>query len=163
MLHIKLFVGYSKAPEQPQSSARPICQSRTITSMVWEPATICIAAYWSSTLYALQHGRRHLSVQGKFYYINVTLHVLQTLPFCRQNDHQCKHWSNLRFCIRYSIIYYIWVTDTLRMWSLPGTSTYDQPWEWSPRWSDLKFCALLSWLSPIPCCNLVNATQIAAY
>ena len=40
---IKVKVGYSKAPEQPQSSARPICHSHAMTSMVREPATICIA------------------------------------------------------------------------------------------------------------------------
>ena len=37
-------VGYSKAPEQPQSSARPICNSHTMTSSGHEPATIRIAA-----------------------------------------------------------------------------------------------------------------------
>ena len=37
-------VGYSKAPEQPQSSARPICHSHTMTSTRREPATIRIAA-----------------------------------------------------------------------------------------------------------------------
>ena len=39
---MKLLVGYSKAPEQLQSSARPICQSHTMTSTGREPATICI-------------------------------------------------------------------------------------------------------------------------
>ena len=37
-------VGYSKAPEQPQSSARPICHCHTMTRTGREPATICIAA-----------------------------------------------------------------------------------------------------------------------
>ena len=37
-------VGYSKAPEQPQSSARPICHSHAMTNTGREPATICIAA-----------------------------------------------------------------------------------------------------------------------
>ena len=37
-------VGYSKAPEQPQSSVRPICHSHDMTSMGHEPATIRIAA-----------------------------------------------------------------------------------------------------------------------
>ena len=37
-------VGYSKAPEQPQSSARPICHSQAIMSTGREPATIRIAA-----------------------------------------------------------------------------------------------------------------------
>ena len=36
-------VGYSKAPEQPQSSARPICHSHAMTNTGREPATICIA------------------------------------------------------------------------------------------------------------------------
>ena len=35
-------VGYSKAPEQPQSSARPICHSHAMTNTGREPATICI-------------------------------------------------------------------------------------------------------------------------
>ena len=37
-------VGYSKAPKQPQSSARPICHSDAMTSTGREPATIRIAA-----------------------------------------------------------------------------------------------------------------------
>ena len=37
-------VGYSKAPEQPQSSARPICHSHTMTRTGHEPATVRIAA-----------------------------------------------------------------------------------------------------------------------
>ena len=37
-------VGYSKAPEQPQSRARPICHSHAMTNTGREPATICIAA-----------------------------------------------------------------------------------------------------------------------
>ena len=37
-------VGYSKAPEQPQSSARPICHSHAMTRTGCEPATIRIAA-----------------------------------------------------------------------------------------------------------------------
>ena len=36
--------GYSKAPEQPQSSARPICHSHAMTRTGREPATIHIAA-----------------------------------------------------------------------------------------------------------------------
>ena len=50
-------VGYSKAPEQPQSSARPICHSHAVTSTGREPTTIRIAAYRSSPRYALRHGR----------------------------------------------------------------------------------------------------------
>ena len=37
-------VGYSKAPEQPQSSARPICHSHAMTRTGREPATLHIAA-----------------------------------------------------------------------------------------------------------------------
>ena len=37
-------VRYSKAPEQPQSSARPICHSHAMTRSGREPATIRIAA-----------------------------------------------------------------------------------------------------------------------
>ena len=37
-------VGYSKAPEQPQSSARHICHSHAMMRTGREPATICIAA-----------------------------------------------------------------------------------------------------------------------
>ena len=57
---MKLFVGYSKAPEQPQSSARPMCHSHTMTNTGREPATIRIAAYRSSPRYALRHGRRRV-------------------------------------------------------------------------------------------------------
>ena len=39
-------MGYSKAPEQPQSSARPICHSHAMTNTGREPATICIAAVY---------------------------------------------------------------------------------------------------------------------
>ena len=53
---MKLFVGYSKAPEQPQSSARPICHFDTMTNMGSEPPTKRIAAYRSSPCYALGHG-----------------------------------------------------------------------------------------------------------
>ena len=54
----EFIVGYSKAPEQPQSSTRPICHSHAMTSTGREPATIRIAAYRSSPCYALRHGRR---------------------------------------------------------------------------------------------------------
>ena len=37
-------VGYSKAPEQPQNSARPMCHSHSMTRTGHEPATIRIAA-----------------------------------------------------------------------------------------------------------------------
>ena len=39
----EFIVGYSKAPEQPQSSARPICHSHAMTRTRREPATIRIA------------------------------------------------------------------------------------------------------------------------
>ena len=53
-------MGYSKAPKQPQSSARPICHSHAMTSTGREPATIIrIAAHRSSPRYALRHRRRH--------------------------------------------------------------------------------------------------------
>ena len=41
----KFVVGYSKAPEQPQSCTRPMCNSPTMTSTGREPATIHIATY----------------------------------------------------------------------------------------------------------------------
>ena len=53
---MQLFVTYSKAPEQPQSSARPMCQSHTIMSTGFEPATIRITTYRSALRYALRHG-----------------------------------------------------------------------------------------------------------
>ena len=37
-------VGYSKSPEQSQSSARPICHSHAMTRTGRKPATIRIAA-----------------------------------------------------------------------------------------------------------------------
>ena len=37
-------VGYSKALEQPQSSARPMCHSHAMTKTGREPATLRIAA-----------------------------------------------------------------------------------------------------------------------
>ena len=43
-------VGYSKAPEQPQSSARPICRSHAMMRTECKPATICIAALELATL-----------------------------------------------------------------------------------------------------------------
>ena len=46
-------VGYSKAPEQPQCSARPICHSHAMRRTGREPATIHIAACGSSPWYAL--------------------------------------------------------------------------------------------------------------
>ena len=37
-------VGYSKAPEQPQRSARPVCHSHAVTRTGCKPATIRTAA-----------------------------------------------------------------------------------------------------------------------
>ena len=51
-------MGYSKAPEQPQISARPMCHSHTMMSIGRDPATICIATYRSSPHYVPHHGRR---------------------------------------------------------------------------------------------------------
>ena len=51
-------VGYSKAPEQPQSSARPICHSHAMTRTGREPATICTAAYGARAL-LITPRRRH--------------------------------------------------------------------------------------------------------
>ena len=44
-------VGYSKAPEQPQSSSRPICHSHAMTSTGRKPATIRIAPQELAALY----------------------------------------------------------------------------------------------------------------
>ena len=63
-------VGYSKAPEQPQSSARPICHSHALTSTGREPATIRIAAYSrNSPRYALRHGSREGNPGFAYIYI----------------------------------------------------------------------------------------------
>ena len=51
-------MGYSKAPEQPQSSARPIYHYHAMMSTGRKPATIRIATYRSSLRYALRHMRR---------------------------------------------------------------------------------------------------------
>ena len=56
-------MGYSKAPEQPQSSTRPICHSHAMTNTGREPATINYALlHRSSPRYALRHGRRAWSL-----------------------------------------------------------------------------------------------------
>ena len=44
-------MGYSKAPEQPQSSARPICHSHAMTRTGREPATIHTSAYELAALH----------------------------------------------------------------------------------------------------------------
>ena len=55
---MKLFVGYSKAPDQPQSRARPICHSHTMTNSGREPATIRIAAYGQESKSAERYVRQ---------------------------------------------------------------------------------------------------------
>ena len=49
-------VGYSKAPEQPQSSARPICHSHAMTKGANQPPYALL--HRSSPCYALRHRRR---------------------------------------------------------------------------------------------------------
>ena len=73
-------VGYSKAPEQPQSSARPICHSHAMTRTGRDPTTIRIAAYRSSLRYALRHGRRLYHSLLRFKMLaSVNLPVLKNL------------------------------------------------------------------------------------
>ena len=79
---MKLFVGYCKAPEQPQSSDRPICQSHTMASMAREPATICIVAYRNSTCYALYHGRTHIIDMKRRTHIKIVFRQTQYEWIC---------------------------------------------------------------------------------
>ena len=51
----KFVVGYSKAPEQPQSSARPICHFHTMTSTGANQPPYALL-HRSSPCYALRHG-----------------------------------------------------------------------------------------------------------
>ena len=79
-------VGYSKAPEQLQSSARPICHSHTMTSTGREPATIRIAAYRSLRHYALRHRRRPCNAQHR----NVSENVKRNCLACVTTSlHHC--------------------------------------------------------------------------
>ena len=74
-------MGYSKAPEQPQSSARPICHSHAMTSMGHEPATIRITAYRSSLHYALRHGKRHkMNREDDIYIFNYIIFIVYNTP-----------------------------------------------------------------------------------
>ena len=50
-------VGYSKAPEQPQSSARPICHSHAMTNTGANQTPYALL-HRSLLRYALRHGRR---------------------------------------------------------------------------------------------------------
>ena len=50
-------VAYSKAPEQPQSSARPICHSHAMTRTAVNQPPYALP-HRSSPRYALSHGRR---------------------------------------------------------------------------------------------------------
>ena len=122
---MKLFGGYS--PEQPQSSARPICQSHTMTNTGCEPATIRFAVYRSSPHYALRHRRRRkapfrmaftLSLQESYNaYEKIPWHSFlissawflnrgdecPLKQFCRKNVHT----SNLDICFIVEI--YLWI------------------------------------------------------
>ena len=49
-------VGYSKAPKQPQSSARPICHSHSMKMMGTNQQPYALL-HRSSLRYALRHGR----------------------------------------------------------------------------------------------------------
>ena len=88
-------VGHSKPPAQPQSSARPICHSHTMTSTWREPVTIRIAAYRSSPL-------RHCATGDDDLYklhANSTVivwHYLQ-ISFVRSSPHSSDriNWSYL--------------------------------------------------------------------
>ena len=48
---MKLFVGYSKAPEQPQNRARPMCQSHTMTSMGANQRPYALLPIWTCQLW----------------------------------------------------------------------------------------------------------------
>ena len=55
-------MGYSKAPEQPQSSDRPICHSHAMTRTgVNQPPYALL--HRSSPRYSLRHGRVHFTVK----------------------------------------------------------------------------------------------------
>ena len=62
-------MGYSKAPEQPQSSARPICHSHAMTRTGREPATIRTAAYRSSPRYTVRHEYTYIYIYIPIGYI----------------------------------------------------------------------------------------------
>ena len=98
-------VRYSKAPEQPQSCARPICHSHTMTSTGRELATIRIAAYRRLPRYALRHGRRHMpfmlmidealytAIQSaKQHKMHVPVH--SSFKVNVKKDMECKHVRN---------------------------------------------------------------------
>ena len=59
-------MGYSEAPEQPQSNVRPICHSHAMTRTGREPATIRIAAYRSSPHYTLHRTGEYNSSENCF-------------------------------------------------------------------------------------------------
>ena len=67
-------MGYSKAPEQTQSSARPICHSHAMTRTGREPATISTAA---EELAALRTAPRETTMART----SPTLHP-HPLPLC---------------------------------------------------------------------------------
>ena len=57
-------MGYSKAPEQPQSSAKPMCHSHAMTRTGREPATIRIAALELATLCTAPRDDNYSTVGG---------------------------------------------------------------------------------------------------
>ena len=81
-------MGYSKAPEQPQSSARPICHSHTMTRTGREPATVRIAAsthcatgdYEMKCLFESSMYMSSLHNTTRFY-LRVTLLLYKTADF----------------------------------------------------------------------------------
>ena len=100
---MKLFVGYSTAPEQPQSNARPICQSHTMTNMEREPATIRIAAYRSSQRYAIRQGRRQLEHHQRMQ--NIAARIVSRCPY---RDHitavlESLHLLSVKFRILFKL------------------------------------------------------------
>ena len=72
-------MGYSKAPEQPQSSARPICHSHAVTRAGREPATIRIAALELAALRTAP--QETTNADGK----TIKLHPASALKY---NDHR---------------------------------------------------------------------------
>ena len=71
-------MGYSKAPDQPQSSARPICHSHAMTRAGREPATIRITAYRSSPRYALCYGRLSNDIESIMCNLSLALYEVFT-------------------------------------------------------------------------------------
>ena len=94
-------MGYSKAPKQLESSARPICHFHTMTSTGHEPASMHIAAYRSSS-----HGRQHCMTKHKHKEQNISYYsasiinrdvegILWVQLTCKQTREM------FRLCVRY--------------------------------------------------------------